>query len=255
MRARDVIDGRTDGALEGARRAVQDAVRAAAAVPGARRWWLEAIPGGLEMHAEVGAGHDMLGARETRIAAGAGLFAVHLAVAASGVRPITTLLPRSGRAGVLAIVRHGSEQPPTPTERTLFAALGGAVRPEAVPASAVRPFLRRAAEAEGVWLSSAPAPGTAVALRAVLVGDLHLPDEAFLVLLASGHDLPVCQVRAGRAAQRVLLTAAALGHTGVVVAGPRRLVTSRRGLLDAGLEAGIAPQALLAIAPWAPAPD
>ena len=225
------------------------ALRSVAGVPGARRWWVEPISRGFELHAEIGSGQDVAGTRATRLAAGAGLFALHLTLATHGVRPVTTLLPRMGRPGLLALLRHGSVRPPTPTERTLHAALRRAVPlPEhAVPVP--WPFLRGAADAEGVWLHSATESGDAAALREVLTGDTETPAGGVLVLIGSSHDLPVCQLRAGRAVERVLLTASVLGHAGTVLAGPGRLATSRRALLTAGLPAFVVPQAMLSFTP------
>jgi hypothetical protein len=224
-------------------------LREVAPVPGARRWWVEPIHRGVELHGEVGSGHDLAGTRETRLAAGAGLFAVHLAVAVLGTRPVTALLPRAARPGALAILRQGTVQPPTPAERSLYAVLLGAPAPRTVELSALRPFLRRAADAEGAWLHSAAGPGDRVPLREVLAPEVDVPADGLLVLVASSHDLPVCQLQAGRALERVLLTAAVLGHGGRVLAGPGRLDSSRRALQAAGVEPGVVPQALLSIVP------
>jgi hypothetical protein len=116
----------------------------------------------------------------------------------------------------------------------------------------VRPFLRRAAEAEGVWSHTA-AGSERPALTGVLVARTGLAVEpaqdVLLVLLACPHDLPVCQLRAGRALERIVLTARAFGHWGVVLAGPGRLDRSRRALVAAGVDPAVVPQALLAISP------
>lgn len=262
MNSRNVVDRETSAAaMASVDQAVHGVVRLAAQVPGARRWWTEPIPRGIELHAEVTDAEAPAWAGETRIAAGAGLFAVHLAMAALRTRPATTLLPHSSRAGLLAVVRQGDTALPTPVERTLYAVLLGAPVPEAAELSAVQPFLRRAAEAEGVWSHSAVGTGSGTgsgtdsgpALRAVLVDRPGVvaepgPDD-LLVLLASAQDLPVCQLRAGRAVQRILLTARAFGHPGVVLAGPRRLDRSKRTLLAAGIDPAVVPQALLAISP------
>jgi hypothetical protein len=218
-------------------------------IPGARRWWIEPINRGFELHGEVGSGHDVAGTRETRLAAGAGLFALHLAVAALDVRPVTTLLPRAGRRGLLALLREGAVRPPTPAERTLYATLRRGVPRALKSVSSPWPLLRRAADAEGAWLHSTTESAGQAALRELLVGHVEMPADGHLLLIGSPHDLPVCQLRAGRAIQRVLLTAAVIGHTAAVLAGPSRLNTSRRVLRAAGLGTGVVPQALLSIAP------
>jgi hypothetical protein len=233
--------------------AVHGATRLVAPVPGARRWWVESIHRGIELHAEVSAADAAAWARETRLAAGAGLFAVHLAVAAQGTRPLTAMLPHSQRPGLLAVVRQCVAAPPMPAERTLYAALLGATADEPAAVATLRPFLRRAAEAEGVWSHSAVDAGGRPALREVLTTPIdaggELSPDDLLVLLASAHDLPACQLRAGRALERIMLTARAFGHHGVVLAGPGRLDRSRRALLAAGLDHGLVPQALLSISP------
>jgi hypothetical protein len=231
--------------------AVLGATRLATPVPGARRWWVEPISRGVELHAEVGA-DAVAWAGETRIAAGAALFAAHLAVAALNTRPVTALLPQSHRPGLLAIVRQGDPAAPTPAEHTLHATLLGATAEQPAAVRAVQPFLRRAAEAEGVWSHSALG-SERLALTEVLLarpGDDAEPGaEPLLVLLACPHDLPACQLRAGRALERIVLTARAFGHRGVVLAGPARLDRSRRALLAAGVDPAVVPQALLAISP------
>jgi hypothetical protein len=245
----DVLDAGAGARDELTAAAVHAVLGSVAAVPGARRWWIESIPRGVELHGEVGLTQDVIGTRETRVAAGAGLFAAHLAVAALGIRPVTTLLPRPGRPRLLAVLRHGAEQPPTPAERSLHAALRGTVGPVPAEPQALRAFLRRAADAEGVWLHSPAGTGGRAALRAVLRGCVEVPADGLLVLLATPHDLPQCQLRAGRALERLLLTAAVLGHTGTVLAGPGRLDSSRRALRAAELDPRVAPQVLVSIRP------
>ena len=117
----------------------------------------------------------------------------------------------------------------------------------------IRPFLRRAAEAEGAWVRSAADDDERAAMRVLLThcGDLDPAAVLVLVLVASPHDLPVCQLRAGRAVQRVLLTASALGYAGAVVAGRGGLDLSPRSLAAAGLHPGAVPQAMLSIGPAA----
>ncbi len=212
---------------------------AAVPVPGARRWWVEVIRRGAELHGEVAPGSASPGSAETRLAAGAGLFVVHLDVVASGIRPVTALLPRSGRPGLLALLRHGTAAPPTPAERTLHAALRGGPRPVAVGPAGLRPFLRQAAEAEATWLRSAATPTDRAALAALLLHGRPDPGrDGLLVLVAGPRDLPVCQLRAGLAVQRVLLTAATLGYTGEVLAGRGRLDLSPLALRTAHLPPG-----------------
>ncbi|MCO1656339.1 hypothetical protein [Pseudonocardia humida] len=254
MGVRDVVDagsGSRDGVVTDSVRAVLGSVPV---VPGARRWWVESIPQGFELHGEVGGtAHDVPGTRETRIAVGAGLFAAHLAVAARGTRPVTTLLPRSARPGLLAVVRRGDERPPTPVERTLHVALRGGAGRAPAPVPVLRRFLRLAADAEGTWLRSAVGNGGRTTPRGLLVdapdARTDVPDEVLLVLLAAARDLPLCQLRAGRAFERVLLTASVLGHVARVLAGPGGLDPTPRALRSAGVDPAVTPYLLLSVAP------
>lgn len=95
--------------------------------------------------------------REQRIACGAALFNLRLALAGLGVRPIVTVLPDRARPELIAEIRHGGRKRPTPDQLGLL---------RAVPRRRTnrRPFsdepvspgelqlLRRAALEEGAWL-------------------------------------------------------------------------------------------------------
>ncbi|WP_214404358.1 hypothetical protein [Pseudonocardia lacus] len=238
------------GALVGDSAAMRAAVARAVAVPGAKRWWIEPISGGVELHGEVAAGGGGPWAPDTRLAAGAGLFAVHLEIAVHAVRPVTSLVPRNRRPSLLAVLRYGAEAPPTPTERTLHAVLAGARPRPLVELPGIRPYLRRAAEAEATWVRSAVDPGERAAIGTLLArGGADLDPEAMLVLVASPYDLPAGQLRAGRAVQRILLTATALGYPGALVTGRAGLDLSHRAMIASGSGIGAVPQAVLSIGP------
>ena len=95
--------------------------------------------------------------REQRMACGAALFNLRLALHGHGIRPTVTLLPDRGRPELLAVIRHGGTKEPTPEQTRLL---------QAVPAAADQPppvqrrgggppeqhALRRAALDEGAWL-------------------------------------------------------------------------------------------------------
>jgi nitroreductase len=95
--------------------------------------------------------------REQRIACGAALFTLRLALHGLDIRPIVTLFPDSDRPDLVATVRHGGTRPATPEHRRLL---------RAVPLRRTNrhPFtdgpvtqqeqyaLRRAALDEGAWL-------------------------------------------------------------------------------------------------------
>jgi hypothetical protein len=102
--------------------------------------------------------------REMRIACGAALFNLQLALLDRGVRPLVSVLPDPDDPLVVAAVRHGGRRVISPDLRRLF---------EAVPRRRTnrRPFaaaeigppeqraLRRAATEEGAWLHVVTQPG------------------------------------------------------------------------------------------------
>jgi hypothetical protein len=95
--------------------------------------------------------------RELRIACGAALFNLRLAVHGQGIRPLVTLLPDPAEPDVLAIVRHGGCRPPTPEQRKLLAAVPRrhtnrhpfSDAPVSLPEQYA---LRRSAQEERAWL-------------------------------------------------------------------------------------------------------
>ena len=113
----------------------------------------------IELHADLDrqlpvadpAGHEL------RLACGAALFNLRLALHGLGIRPTVTAFPDPGQPALLAVVRHGGRKPPTPVQRRLLAAVptrrtnrhpfhDGTVGP------AEQRALRRAALDEGAWL-------------------------------------------------------------------------------------------------------
>jgi hypothetical protein len=190
-------------------------------VPGARRWWVTAEQTGIEVHA-AGAVHlPTPVAAATRVGAGAALFAVRLAVAVSGFRPVTTLLPGGVPRSVVAIVRRGGVAAPTRVERVLFSALlaRSEVLPRAeVPLPAVRGMLRAACDAEGVRLRTAITREERVRLLARLPAS-RVPVHGLLVLLGTDNGLPAGGLQAGQGLQRVLWSARASGAVAMVLAG------------------------------------
>jgi hypothetical protein len=216
-------------------------------VPAARRWWVTVERTQIEVHA-AGAPHvaTPVGAA-TRVWAGAAVFAARLAVAVSGFRPVTTLLPVGVPRSVVAIVRRGAAAPPTRAEQLLFAALlarpGPHGRPP-VPPAAARAHLRGACDAEGVRSRTAVTPEERGRLRALLPAVPDPPEEGLLLLLGTDHDLPISGLRAGQGLQRVMCTASALGARGAVLAGPVELAQiGVPGRAGAGL--GLVPQVLV----------
>jgi hypothetical protein len=232
-----------------------DLRRAAAAAvshPGGRLWRLRAVDRGVELRAEA-PGHPNPsgpGLASIRIAAGAALLNMRLTIAATGDSPVTTLVPESGPSRTLAILRRGSPADPTPVESAL-AEVVGRPRPRhselaRLPVrDSIRNLLRRAAEAEGVWLRTILDPRDREQL-AGLVPAAACRANGMLVVIGSNHDVPAAQLRAGQGLQRVVLTAAGLGLAVRVLAWPPDLRAADR--LPAGIGGrGLAPQVVLEI--------
>ncbi|WP_214404357.1 Acg family FMN-binding oxidoreductase [Pseudonocardia lacus] len=108
--------------------------------------------------------------RELRIACGAALFTLRLALHGQGIRPLVTLLPDPAQPDVLAAVRPGGTRPITPELRRL---LDAAPRRHTnrhpfsdTPVSLPEQYaLRRAAQDEGAWLHIVREPGDRARLR------------------------------------------------------------------------------------------
>jgi hypothetical protein len=240
-----------DPAGSGALDPVLEAALAAVApqpVPGARRWWVTRDHTAVEVHA-AGSPHlavPMVAA--TRVAAGAAVLAVRLAMAAAGFRPVTTLLPKGLPRSVVAVVRRGPVATPTRVECALFTAMfaGCGTRPPA-PVAAVRGLLRSAADAESVRMHTAVTrEDRARLLIGIPPAAGAVPEVGIVGLLATDHDALVGGLQAGQALQRVLWTATALGLVGTVLAGPVELAEARKSTRPKGAF-GVVPQVLVHI--------
>jgi nitroreductase len=129
--------------------------------------------------------------RELRIACGAALFTLRLALHGQGVRPLVTLLPDRAEPDVLAVVRHGGARPIPPDLRRLLDAVPHrrtnrhpfADAPIELP---LQYALRRAAQEEGAWLHLMHEPGARARLRelAALAHRRQLADPAVRAELA-----------------------------------------------------------------------
>jgi hypothetical protein len=212
---------------------------------GVRRWWVVSKNGGIELHVSWAPHLPAPALRATRVAAGSALLAVRLAVAVSGFRPVTTLLPGGRTRGVLAIVRCGTAAGPTRAERVLFDALVGARRPDvAVPVSLAMPQLRSAVETEGAWLRTVADPADGERLRRLLPADsADTAPGSLLAVLGSHGELPAADLVAGQGLQRLLCTASALGVAADVLVGPVEL--GERPRTGAGI--GLTEQVLVQI--------
>ncbi|MEU7815200.1 nitroreductase [Pseudonocardia sp. NPDC049154] len=148
---------------------LQDVLHAAALAPSlhnSQPWRFRITADGLELHADPERQLRVAdpSGRELRLACGAVLFNLRLALTGHGVRPLVTVLPNPLDPELIAVVRRGGGRPPTPAERRLLAAVPHrhtnrrpfTTSPVAGPA---RHALRRAALDEGAWLDLVTDPG------------------------------------------------------------------------------------------------
>jgi Nitroreductase family len=189
--------------------------------------------------------------REQRMACGAALFNLRLALHGHQIRPTVTFFPDRSRPGLLAVIRHGGTKEPTPEQKRLLLAIP-AQRFDRRPLDAAavprneQHGLRRAALDEGAWLHvvhdrperallrtlvlraerlqtanpafraelatwSARTAGLPDCLPAGAGGQEPLEEEPLMALLTSHLAGTVAEVQVGQALQRVLLTATAAG--------------------------------------------
>ncbi|WP_214403689.1 nitroreductase [Pseudonocardia lacus] len=178
--------------------------------------------------------------RELRLACGAALYTLRIALRGYGVRPLVTVLPDRDDPDVIAVVRRGGHRPASPGERRLIEAIRrrrSDPHPFADAAVTVpeQYALRRAAQDEGAWLQVVDGPGERRRVRELVTAAHHQqaagaagdrwalrgvsgadpadgresePLIAVLTAHLSGHS---ADVQAGQALQKVLLTATAEG--------------------------------------------
>ncbi|WP_086825014.1 nitroreductase family protein [Allokutzneria sp. NRRL B-24872] len=171
---------------------IDGALRLASLAPSVHNsqpWRFAVLPDRIELHADP---ERRLPAtdpedRELRLACGAALFNLRIALEESGIRPLTTLVPNGSGSSPLAVVRYGGRSRPSAQRTRLLRAARGRRtnrRPfidVAVP-SGHRAELVRATEAERAWLHVLSTGQERAALRE-LVNRAHraqLADPAFL---------------------------------------------------------------------------
>ena len=304
----------TLGLSESATRQVVSAAGMAPSLFNTQPWRFRLCPDRIEVHADLGRrliGHDPED-RELRIACGAALFNLRLALHAHGVTPVVTIEP-DDLPGALAVIRRG----PATVQSRDDAALHEAIRQrrtnrhpflDAPMPEAYRRVLTYAAGAEGADLRAITTPTDRFELRCIIAaadqrqradvvcraemdawtgyrnghpdgvplaaaGPKPEPQdpwafrdmgngfarprtedfeaEPFVVVLSTRMDGPGCQVRAGQALQRVLLTATSLGLTASFLSQPIEVNEQRRELRRL-LADGRQPQALVRLGFGAP---
>lgn len=158
----------------------------------AQPWLFRLEPDVIELHTDPGRRLPAVDPddREQRIACGAALFTLRLALHDHDIRPIVTLFPDPARPTFVAAVRHGGRRPATPEQRRLL---------RAVPRRRTNrhPFtdatvtqqelytLRRAALDEGSWLHVVDDPDDRARVRrlAVLAHETQAADPEFVAEL------------------------------------------------------------------------
>jgi hypothetical protein len=224
-------------------------------------WRFIVRPDGVELHLDPGRGLPVVdpAGRESRISCGAALLSVRVALRASGVDPLVTLLPVRRHPTLLAIVRSAGRRAATQEELILHQAItrrhghrhpfgpgrvsqvalssivyaagieGGYLRLVADPptAGAVTELIRRAEHVQRRDDASrrelaevGDVPGTAG------IGDADSP----LGVLMSAADTELDQLRCGQALQRALLTAAGHGVGAAILSAPTELPMARAAL-------------------------
>jgi nitroreductase len=130
--------------------------------------------------------------REGRMACGAALFNLRLALLGRQIRPIVTLLPDRSRPTLLAVVRGGGRKVPSPEQAGLLRAIPlrhTNRRPflDREVSLAEQATLRRAALDEGAWLQIIDDPDVSERLRSLAhaAHEIQMADPAFRGELAA----------------------------------------------------------------------
>src|SRR5262249_18542107 len=198
-----------------------EAAIAAPSVHNSQPWQFVARPAGrvIEIYADPartlrrGDPHG----RAVHIACGSALFNLRLAIARAGYEPVARLLPSARDPLLLASVRLAGPYPPRPAERDLYAAIRLLRRGPFTrrPSRGVLAALKEAAAVEGASLREL---GQADELR-IRRGRAAGP----VVVISTGVGDRAGWLRAGQAAQHVLLLATHHGVQADVVPGETAL--------------------------------
>ena len=153
-------------------------------------WRFRLRPRSIELHADLDRQLPIAdpSGRELRLACGAALFNLRLALHARGIRPTVTIFPDPSQPALLAAVRDGGHKPPTPSQLRLWQAIPTRHtnrRPfDDVPVGPTeRNALRQAALEEGSWLQLVEEPDQRRSLQQ-LAGRAHREQLADPALVA-----------------------------------------------------------------------
>lgn len=122
-------------------------------------WRFTVTPAAIEVHADRSRALAVIdpNGRELRMACGAALFNLRLALLHHDIRPLVTILPDERRPDLLAVVCHGGRKAMTTELRRLHAVVprrhtNRSPFASVTPGPAEVNALHRAAQAEGAWL-------------------------------------------------------------------------------------------------------
>ncbi len=222
-------------------------------------WRFRVTPEVIEVHADTLMPRTDPRDVERRLACGAALFNLRLALEHFGVRPSVTLIPRANEPTLVAQVRRRGYANPAAEQRKLFSAITTAgtdpcpFLPTAV-SGADRRALAGAVHAEHGWLHIVDRSQRAEVARwtagsrasAAEVQGKDPDHDPLMVVLCSHTRTRVGDVQAGQALQRMLLTATSLGLV-VSSLSPMVAVPETRERLAKLLCDTLYPQALLHI--------
>ncbi|HEY0815833.1 MAG TPA: nitroreductase [Pseudonocardia sp.] len=157
-------------------------------------WQFHVTARAIELHADPRRSPEVADpdGREMRMACGAALFNLQLALRGHAIRPIVTIFPDRGRPRLLAVVRHGGTKHQTPEQGDLLRAVPlwrtnrHPFADTPVDTAALH-ALRRAANDEGAWLHIVqdPAQRTSVRVIAARAHREQSADPAFRAELAA----------------------------------------------------------------------
>lgn len=154
--------------------------------------------------------------RSLMLEAGALLLNLRLLIRGLGVLPTVRVMPDPGRPSLVAAIRLDGPRPVTDQDRSLVAALltgppswsPAAAALTTAPTNSFMRAMRRAAKAEQTWLAAQPMTTFDGLDLSEVAGTPTLAGTALIV--GTLLDGATARLQAGQAAQRVVLTAAAL---------------------------------------------
>ncbi|GAY07373.1 hypothetical protein [Pseudonocardia sp. N23] len=202
--------------------AVTSAARIAARPAGPTPWYVDPVSDGVAIRMTVRRWTEAPSAEAVlaRVGCGTALRAASLAVVGLGRRPVTTV---SSEPGVLAVLRAGEYREPCREEVAMLDGLQRFGVPRrldpAVREAGLLPWLRRAAEREGVWARNAGRID-ATGLGPAWSDGRAVPEHPSTLAMGADGPPPYADVRLGRAIEAVRLTAAALGWWTRIAAAP-----------------------------------